>query len=66
MKEQLEKLRQELNIRIDNIINNPEDFKNEKTKFEVGKWYKYITSPILINILDIGDGFEAIGFNGLG
>jgi len=40
MKTELEKLRQEFNIRIDNIINNPEDLKNEKPKFEVGKYYR--------------------------
>ena len=66
MKEQLEKLRQEATDSIAKINEALEALKNEKPKFEVGKWYKDTTSPILINILDIGDGFEAFGFNGSG
>ena len=43
MKEQLEKLRQEATDSIAKINEALEALKNEKPKFEVGKWYHITT-----------------------
>jgi len=44
MQKELEQLRKEFNIRIDNILNNPKDFVAvDKPKFELNKWYHVTT-----------------------
>ena len=61
MKEQLEKLRQEATDSIAKINEALEALKNEKPKFEVGKWYKYIKdSKRRFKVLELTSDYRAI------
>ena len=61
MKEQLEKLRQEATDSIAKINEALEALKNEKPKFEVGKYYKNCVGTVVYNDGKYGLSFEKNG-----